>query len=375
NDDSIQPSMDRTGLHVGFDSYANDFVANDTNITDASGDHVSAQDAFVRTFRPRAALTPVDFGSVKVGLAVGQPATLTVVGFGPFVLDGSAVGGANPGDFSVGDGSCAAQPDHALHFDQTCTIMITFTPATPGPRAGTVSVRGQENPGVTVTVTGIGTRTVAGPAQFGGTPNPVNFGSDIPLRNPGRTKNVTVTNAGGQPLTLTSVDVIDSSVPGARGDYVVDTSDCGAVIAKGTSCVVAVTWSGRAAGPRDAVLRFVDNAPGGVQLIGLRANVPTPVVSANPGVSPGGRVTTITGSGFAPKRNVTVVLENGAEQTSAKTDAKGRFTASLVIFNNTVAGTRIMQASVDGASATLSGEAEMLIVLGTVQSPDFKLRH
>lgn len=375
DDDSFQPSMDRTGLHVGFDSYADDLVADDTNMVDAAQGHVSAQDAFVRTFHPKAVLSAVDFGSVRVGLSASRARTLSVVGFGPFVIDGSTVGGTNPGDFSVGDGTCTVQPDKALHFDQTCTVMITFTPAALGPRSGTVTIRGQDSPGVTITVRGTGARTPAGPAQFGATPNPVSFGSDLPLHTPGRTKNVTVSNAGGSPLTLTSVDVIDSSVPGARNDYAVDTADCGAVVAKGANCVIAVTWIGRAVGPRDAILRVVDNAPGGVNLIGLRANVPSPTISADPGVSPAGRVTMVTGAGFAPKRTVTLVLSDGPESTTVTTGAKGRFAAALIMFHNTVIGPRILVASVDGASATIIAQAPMLVVLGTVQSPDFKLRH
>ena len=108
--------------------------------------------------------------------------------------------------------------------------MITFTPSKLGSRSGTVTVRGQDNPGAIVTVTGTGSRrppVPTGPAQFGGTPNPVNFGSDIPLRNPGQTQNVTVTNAAAQALPLTRVDVIDARVPGARGRSVLCTSVLG----------------------------------------------------------------------------------------------------------------------------------------------------
>jgi hypothetical protein len=265
-----------------------------------------------------------------------------------------------------------------LHRGESCSITVTFKPGAPGTRTGTVTVSGKNNPTpTTITVTGFGVKKPPPRADISATPNPVNFGRDIPLHKPGRTRTVAVTNTGGQPLVITSVTAIDGSVPHAARDYSVDAGACEPLVAPGATCHISVTWIGTAVGSRRALLRILDNAPGGMTVITLQATVGAPKIIINPAVSRAGRVTTVTGTGFAPKRTVTIAFSKGSgtESATARTNRHGAFSTSLVIFTNAQVGPRTVHAGIDHVSKTISAEAPLLVVLGTLEEPGLVIRH
>lgn len=379
NATSLNPSMDRIGDQVGVDSWANDLVQGDTNTVRSNGTLIEGIDAFVRTFLPTISTGPLDFGNVQVGTSSQRPLTLSIVGFGPYPLGTVTVGGSNGGDYAVGPGTCQV-PGQLLHRDESCTVSITFTPAATGNRVGTVTVTTPRNPvDAQIPVRGKGTKPPHPPPhprpQFAASPNPLNFGRDLPLNTPGLVKGITVRNSGTGPLVIASITVTDTTVPNARNDYVVDPHTCGSAVPAGGRCTVRVTWIGRAVGARRALVRFVDNAGGGQQTVGLIGTVPRPEVQSNPTVSSPGRVILVTGSGFAPRRLVDITLAAAGSTASVKADARGRISASMVIFPNITIGPGTIIAHTHNVNATMTAQAPFLVMLGSLESPRLTMRH
>jgi hypothetical protein len=382
NNDSENPvSLSADGAQVAYDSNASDLVNGDTNFrsgNDPAGGFPGT-DAFVRTWTPTLTANPVNFGDVLLGHSSSQPLTFTVTGFGPITIDTITVGGTDQGDFTVTT-NCTPPGKDALHENDPCTAQVIFTPGGPGPRSGTIDVfapgKGTPlTPTISIPVTGTGSGTPAKIPQFSATPDPLTFGSHIPLKTPGLTRTATITNPGSGLLTVTSATVLDGSVPGAHSDYTVDFSDCAGGVAHLATCQILVTWVGHAVGTRPATVQLVDNAPGGLNLITVRANVPKPTLTVNPGVSPTGRVVTVSGLGFAPKRLVDIVVVDQNESATVKTDAQGKFSTGLVLFPNGDEGPRTVTAHSHGASATIAAEGPLLIVLGSLDSPTLVIRH
>ena len=169
--------------------------------------------------------------------------------------------------------------------------------------------------------------------------------------------------------------MLDGSVPKTARDYTVDTTACGFMLAAGKSCKIKITWVGHAIGSRPATLRVVDNAPGGVQMIRLRAFVPKPSVSFTPSVVPTGRLTSVEGHGFAPNRLVLITLPDSGETATGRTTRHGNFATPLILFPNGILGHRIVQAHSVHADKSITAKKRLLVVLGTLQSPTLVIRH
>ena len=174
---------------------------------------------------------------------------------------------------------------------------------------------------------------------------------------------------------LSQVTIVDGSVARTARDYTVDTTGCGVAIAANSSCKLKITWIGHAVGPRPAILRFVDNAPGGVQMIRLFAFVPAPSVRFTPSVVPTGRLTSVTGQGFAPRRDVLIRLPDSGETATARTTRHGRFITPLIIFPNGILGHRTVEVRSVHADKSIGVQKPLLVVLGTLQSPTLVIRH
>ncbi|MDT4926260.1 MAG: hypothetical protein QOG01_3973 [Pseudonocardiales bacterium] len=385
---STNPSIDQTGSEIGFDSDAADIVAGDTNLNnDGEGGDFPARDAFVHTWRPTLSTTPAsfDFGTVKLGDHVDKTFTVTESGFGPISFGTTKIAGANAADFKVLSATCTAR---TLNDTQQCKIKIRFTPSAPGSRGSTLSTSVGKNgyprhnpqntisydPALLRTVTGFG-KSAAGVPDATVNPTTVNFGNQLPEKVPGVTKKVTMTNTGSSTLVVDNVVVSDTTHPGASGDYTVDFADCAGGVPPGGSCTVTVTFVGHAVGHRDAVLVITDNSVGSPTTITLLANIPKPTVAANPGVSPPGRVVTLTGTGFAPNRVVDIGIKTQGESAHVKTDALGAFTVGLVLFPSNSTGPRIITAHSNGTGASISANGPLLVVLGSLDSPRLVMRH
>ena len=115
-------------------------------------------------------------------------------------------------------------------------------------------------------------------------PGTLNFGSQT-VATTAPAQIVQVSNTGADPLTLTVT---------ATGDFGYVTS-CGASIASGTSCPIAVTFTPTTTGSRTGSLTLLDNAPGSphtVTLNGTGVAAPT----SGSGTPPGSYTLSVTGT-------------------------------------------------------------------------------
>jgi Beta-propeller repeat/Abnormal spindle-like microcephaly-assoc'd, ASPM-SPD-2-Hydin len=136
----------------------------------------------------------------------------------------------------------------------TCTISVTFTPTASGSTPGTLVINdnAQGNPHA-VSLTGMG---IAGTANLSA--SNLTFASS----NVGSTstaQNVTITNSGNGPLTVSSIQ--------ATGDFA-QTNNC-STVAVSSTCTVQVTFTPSASGSRTGTLIITSSAIGGPQTVTL----------------------------------------------------------------------------------------------------------
>jgi len=132
----------------------------------------------------------------------------------------------------------------------------------------------------TLAISGAPGQAVSGPvaAIF---PASEDFGA-ITVGQSSNSKMVTLTNTGGQSLSVTSI-----SVTGANPSDFVATPSCSlpTVLLPNATCAISVVFSPTAAGTRQASLAAADNAPGSPQSISLSGTgaSPQPAVTLTPG--------------------------------------------------------------------------------------------
>ncbi|MFC0434195.1 choice-of-anchor D domain-containing protein [Kutzneria buriramensis] len=362
--DSVLPVLAGDGSSVAFDSDADDLVTGDTN---------KARDSFVRTFQPGMLADPVDFGSVTIGQTAEQTVTVHHTAFGPLSFDQVTVNGA---PFSVGGQTCTTG---ALNGVDTCLVTVRFSPTDTVARTGTLTLRAKGSGRLfTVALKGVGTPVVQRLPSFAASPDPLDFGQQLPLAKNVQ-KTVTVVNGGASALVVTGVSVVSGT---QNGDFSVVTNGCTSV-QPGQSCQVVVRFSptGRLAAAttpdqRTAALKFDDNAVGSPHLVALSGSVAIPSIKLSPEVGAPGAVITVTGTGFAPSSGISVRYAGGfPESATSKTDGNGGFTTSLLVFPLSELGPRTVQASVDGANPGVTGNADLLVTPGSLTAPDYDYRH
>jgi Tol biopolymer transport system component len=381
--DSTNPSLDGTGSEVGFDSEADDLLIG------SPVDSNNTIDAFVHTWRPTPTGAGLDFGDVEVGTHKEKTATLTEPPaadptdpshiFGP-ISPNTAITGPAKADYTATSQTCADTTLNPDPGENACTLTVRFTPSAEGTRSAKIAVNTAQggyprhDPLMTRQLTGVGTVTVVSTGALTADPATLDFGSRLPLA-PGVTKTVTLSNSATDSLELTDVSVHDTTHPGAGADYTVDASGCSAALLPGESCALTVTFVGHAVGNRGAELVITDdtgNAPATVTLV---ATVPKPKITANPGVSPPGRATTIIGSGFAPHRKVDIGLQGFGEHAVIKADGHGAFQVGLVIFRNTPEGPQTVTAHTHAVSKSISASGPLLLAVGSVDILQLVTRH
>ncbi|MFI7680671.1 choice-of-anchor D domain-containing protein [Actinophytocola sp. NPDC049390] len=364
---STAASLSRNGSTIAYDSWAADLV------TEPVDDNAGV-DVYVRTFRPdlRADPTPLEFGEVTIGETFDRVVRLDHVGFGPLVVTELTI---DAPEFTVGAQTCTGTETVVLQQTGSCEVSVVFTPENAGERTGTLSVRLRDGREFTVPLRGTGVEEEEPPpdARFAAAPDPLAFGDRL-LLSTAPAKAVTVTNTGGEDLTVTGVGVVS---PLAPADYAIESDTCtDTPVPPGGTCEVAVTFSPRASGARAAVLRFTDDVPGGTpHLIGLTGTAAVPAIEVAPGVSPPGRVLAVTGSGFAPGKPVTVRMGAFAENATAVPGTDGRFTAMLLVLPKTAIGTYPVTATIDDTDPPIEAAKAVLIVAPSVSPADFVIRN
>ena len=185
--------------------------------------------------------TRVDFGNQAVGSPSGTQ-TVTVTNASTTAVSGITVNlsGTNQADFSQANGCTTLAPG------ANCTISVTFTPASQGPRAATLNVSYTGGSPVSAAVSGTGTQGSVGVSV---TPSPVPAFAAQKLQTTSSAQVITVTNTGSNALTGLSV-----SVSGLNAADFSQTNTCGTSLNSAAKCTISVTFTPLATGPRMANL-------------------------------------------------------------------------------------------------------------------------
>ena len=198
-----------------------------------------------------AAVAPmsVAFGDVRVG-SVSSAQAVTVTNTGG--SQASVTSAAASGDFQIVNGCTAG-----LAAGESCSIQVSATPMSPGPRSGTLTVTTNAGGPFLVSLTAAGTAPAVSL-----TPTGLDFGS-VETGATSAPQTLTLQNTGNAPLAVASIL--------ASGDFVA-TSTCPiapATLAPGVSCSVAVTFTPTTTGARTAVVTVVDDAVGAPHVLSL----------------------------------------------------------------------------------------------------------
>lgn len=152
----------------------------------------------------------------------------------------------------------------------SCSISVTFTPTTGGTATGTISVVDNATGSPqTVSLTGTGLTLPAVTLS----PTSLTFAGQL-VGTTSAPQSVTLTNAGGSALTLTSI-----TASAGFGQ----TNTCGSSVAAGASCSISVTFTPSTGGTTTGTVSVVDNATGSPQTVSLTGTgLTAPAVTLSP---------------------------------------------------------------------------------------------
>jgi hypothetical protein len=217
----------------------------------------------------QAALSPVTltFPSTTVGAtATAMSTTLTNDGNATLNISSITVTGANPGDFTISANTCGA----TLAASATCTISVTFTPASATSFTAAISVADDASGSPqTATLSGTGTAPLVPMAAL--SPTSLSFGN----QNSGSTsaaQTVTLSNAGTATLNISGISLGGANASG----FAISANTCGETLAASASCSISVTFTPTTGTEYAATLSVTDNAAGSPQSAALSGNGVTP---------------------------------------------------------------------------------------------------
>lgn len=215
--------------------------------------------------------TALAFGSLTAGnRSNAQSITLTNAGSAAVTFTSIAVTGGQADDFAQST-SCGA----VLAIGASCKVSLFFTPVSAGTKSATLTLTDSAS-GSPQQVTLSGTGTAATGLSLSTTS--LAFGS-VTVGNSSSSRSVTLTNGGSAAIAIYSI-----AVTGSQADDFAQSSTCGASLAPGAACDVALFFTPVSAGAKSAVLSITDSATGSSQRISLSGNgAPAPGlgVSAN----------------------------------------------------------------------------------------------
>ena len=247
------------GIHILY-AYATD--GQDATSAMGSGNYGSGTSPLISNIAayvflvspPSASLSPggLSFGNQVMNTTSGaQPVTLTNNSGGPLTIAGIAASS----DYSAFD-NC---PD-TLQAGQSCTVEVSFTPTVLGADNGTLTVT-NNNLGVdgthqTVSLTGTG---VLSPPTATLSPTSLSYGNEL-IGTQSAPQLVTLTNNGGQTLTISSIQVTSNFL---------ESNNCGSSLAGGSSCTISVVFAPLGTGDKTGAILITDNAAGSPQAVAL----------------------------------------------------------------------------------------------------------
>jgi hypothetical protein len=274
----------------------------------------------------------VAFGNQDVGTtSAPKQVEITNTGAAPMTVTAVELAGANPGSYAVAGNGCTT-----LAPAVSCSVSVTFSPASAGARPATLHIAHGALGASDVTLTGSGVGTTPAPAPVAAvTPLSLAFGSGT-VGTTSIVKLATMANTGNAPLALaTTLTGVDSS------DFVISSNTCPASLPAGQQCQVGVAFKPLSAGAsKVALLRFTDNTGNvagstqDVTLTGSGVAAPPPVaginVTPNPVTLPDSKVGLVLGLGATATFQTVTVTSNGAAPLNigATTLSAGDFTIS-----------------------------------------------
>ena len=192
-------------------------------------------------------ITPLSFPFQFVG-SRSAPQTVNLSNTGTSALTISSVKATGQFGVSSTCGSSVAPGGN-------CTLSVTFSPTSQGPKSGTISIRdsASSKPQV-IELSGAGTVVELSPLSL-------NFGSQK-VGSKSAPQTVQLTNTGAAALSITKL--IDN---GADSKDFPQTNNCPSSLGAGASCTITVTFQPQKAGPRNAQISITDTGGGSPQLV------------------------------------------------------------------------------------------------------------
>lgn len=218
---------------------------------------------------PALDVTPasLDLGNQQVGTTgSAQNVTVKNVGGGTLTVASAELSGTDSTDFAIVN-NCAAGLGHL----QSCTIGVTFSPATTGVKSATLTVTDGDGAFQTVALSGTGTAAPPGPAIASVSPTSLDFGSQN-LGTTSAAQTVTVSNTGESLLTVGTIAI--------TGEFA-QTNNC-TTVAPGASCTINVTFSPKEPAPLTGTLTIPHDAAGSPATVTLAGTGTGPVASITP---------------------------------------------------------------------------------------------
>lgn len=199
-----------------------------------------------------------------------QTVVVTNSGAAPLTLSAFDLTGTAAADFGR-SGSCST--GSAMAAGATCTLVFAFTPAATGARSATLAIASNASNGAAA-LSLAGTGAAVPTPAVGLSTGTLAFGNQT-ISTVSAARTATLTNTGSGALTLASIT--------ATTGFAV-THGCGASLAAGASCTLAVTFAPSVTGAVSGSVVVASSAAGSPHTIGLSGNGVTasPVLAWTP---------------------------------------------------------------------------------------------
>ncbi len=196
-------------------------------------------------------VTGLSFGTVTVG-TTSAAKTVTVTNHQSTSLSFTNVSVSAP--FGLASNTCGT----SLAAGASCSVGVTFTPASAGAATGTLTFTDSAvGSPQTVSLSGTGSSSNA-PVTL--STSSLNFGT-VAVSKVSAPSTVTLTNRQSTALAISSI--------GMSGPFAISSNTCGTSLAAGAACAVAVTFAPTAPGTASGTLTFADNAANSPQTVSL----------------------------------------------------------------------------------------------------------
>jgi len=238
-------------------------AAGTSTVTLSATNHYGTGDATLTitiTGEPLVSLSPASlaFGSEPVGdTATAQSIKMTNGGTAALSISSIALTGTNPGDFAQTN-TCGS----SVAAGANCTISVTFKPTAAGTCTAAITLTDNATGSPqTVSLSGTGGGSAAAVASL--SPSSLSFGNE-PVDVTSSSQVVTLNNTGNAALSITSI-----AFTGTNATDFTQVDTCGASVAAGGNCTIAILFTPSAVGALTASLAITDNASGSPQSVSL----------------------------------------------------------------------------------------------------------